>query len=254
MRENNINIAKLPRHIAIIMDGNGRWARKRLLPRTAGHRAGMSSLKGVVQTCAEIGIPVLTVYAFSTENWKRPVEEVNYLMKLLVEYMHKELDELHENNIRINILGDYKSLPHECQIVVKEAMRTTSKNTGMILNIALNYGSRREILEAVNHLVKQAADGLLPAGEITEEDFSQLLSTKDLPDPDLVIRTAGEMRLSNFLLWQIAYAELWITDCMWPEFSKEELMKALNDYQNRDRRFGGISRKKMEQDINGMSN
>lgn len=248
MSNNNLNYAdmikpeKLPRHIAIIMDGNGRWAKKRLMPRTMGHRAGINSIRKVVEACVEIAIPVLTVFAFSTENWKRPLDEVDYLMKLLIEFLHKELKALHENNIRINILGDYGSLPTECQMEIGEALQTTKGNSGMIFNIALNYGSRNEILGAVRRLADQIAKGEMTAEDVSEEFFSNLLYTKGLPDPDLLIRTAGEMRISNFLLWQIAYTELWVTDLMWPDFSREELMKAIWDFQQRDRRFGGLNR------------
>lgn len=245
---NNLNYAdmieheRLPRHIAIIMDGNGRWARKRLMPRTMGHRAGINSIRRVVEACVDIGIPVLTVFAFSTENWKRPLDEVDYLMKLLVEFLHKELKALDENNIRISILGNYELLPDKCKIEIAEAVQITQDNSGMSFNIALNYGSRSEILEAVRCLAKEIAKGEISAEDITEEHFSSLLYTKGLPDPDLLIRTAGEMRLSNFLLWQIAYTELWVTDLMWPDFSREELLKAIWEFQQRDRRFGGLSR------------
>lgn len=248
MSTNNLNYAdminpeKLPRHIAIIMDGNGRWARKRLMPRTMGHRAGIKSIRRVVEACVEIGISVLTVFAFSTENWKRPLDEVDYLMKLLVEFLHKELKALDENNIRINILGDYELLPGECQTEIGEALQMTKSNSGMIFNIALNYGSRNEILGAIRLLADKIARGEIRAESVSEELFSDLLYTKGLPDPDLLIRTAGEMRISNFLLWQIAYTELWVTDLMWPDFSKEELMKAIWDFQQRDRRFGGLNR------------
>ncbi len=230
---------KLPRHIAIIMDGNGRWARKKLMPRSMGYRAGMKALKEVVKACVEIGIPILTVFAFSTENWKRPAEEINYLMNLLVEFLHKELKELNDNNIRINILGDYNYLSEKCRVGIEKALAVTGSNSGLIFNIALNYGSRKEILRAVKLMVDKLATGEIET--ITEEMFSDFLFTKGLPDPDLLIRTAGEMRISNFLLWQIAYTELWFTDCLWPDFSREEFFRAIWEYQQRDRRFGGIS-------------
>lgn len=233
----------LPKHIAIIMDGNGRWAKKKMMPRTLGHRAGMSSLKKVVTACVNIGIPVLTVFAFSTENWKRPTEEVDYLMKLLIEYMHKEVMELHENNIRINVLGDYKALIPECQREVQEALELTRENTGLLFNIALNYGSRDELLRMVKTLATKVEKRQITVDEINTEMISDNLYTRGIPDPDLIIRTAGEMRLSNFLLWQSAYAELWVTDSLWPDFSEEDLVEALLSYQKRDRRFGGLNQK-----------
>lgn len=237
----------LPAHVAIIMDGNGRWAKRRLMPRTLGHRAGMSALKRVVKLCDEINIPILTVYAFSTENWKRPASEVNYLMGLLVEYLHKELQELHENNVRINILGDYSVLNQECQNEIRRALQITRNNTGLSFNIALNYGSRCEILDAVKKLVIKVNNGEITPDSISEKVFSDLLYTANLPDPDLLIRTAGEMRLSNFLLWQLAYTEIWVTDCLWPDFDRKDFLRALVDYQRRDRRFGALS--KLEEDI-----
>lgn len=234
---------KLPRHIAIIMDGNGRWAKKRLMPRTMGHRAGMGALKRVVKACVKLNIPVLTVFAFSTENWKRPPEEVNYLMKLLVEFVNKELAELHEQNIRINVLGDYLPLPAECRISIEKAVNLTKNNSGMTLNIALNYGARFEIIKAVKEIGALIKEGRLSPEDIDEDLFSDFLFTRGMPDPDLVIRTAGEMRVSNFLLWQIAYSEIWITDKLWPDFSEEDLLKAIDDYGKRERRFGGLNTK-----------
>ncbi|MGI5911181.1 MAG: isoprenyl transferase [Syntrophomonadaceae bacterium] len=240
----------LPTHIAIIMDGNGRWARRRLLPRTVGHRAGMAALKRVVKACDELHIAVLTVYAFSTENWKRPEGEVQFLMKLLVEFLHKELTELNDNNVRINILGDYSVLNQECQYEIKKALDLTQTNTGLLLNIALNYGSRVEIIDAVKKLVAKVYKGELALNSISEDIFNSLLYTAGLPDPDLLIRTAGEMRLSNFLLWQLAYTEIWVTDCLWPDFGREDLLKALSDFQKRERRFGALS--KLEEDGEGV--
>jgi len=242
-----IDADRLPRHIAIIMDGNGRWAKRKLLPRTMGHRAGMKSLKETVKACSEIGVPVLTVYAFSTENWKRPLQEVDYLMNLLVEFMHKELAELNEDNVHINVLGDYNSLPRKCQAEIDEALVTTRDNNGLVFNIALNYGSRNEILRAVNNLAQKVVSGDLSPGDITEDVFSSHLYTGGLADPDLLIRTAGEMRISNFLLWQIAYTEFYVADCMWPDFTREDLYKAILDYQQRDRRFGGISKDRQDE-------
>ncbi len=242
--EGLIDRNNLPQHIAIIMDGNGRWANKRLLPRTMGHRAGMNSLKEVVRACSDIGVSVLTVYAFSTENWKRPLQEVNYLMRLLVEYLHRELEELHNNAVRINVLGDYNSLPHQCRQEIAEALQITRNNQGLGFNIALNYGSRAEIIAAVKKLASGLQNGEFSLEEIDEERFTAFLTTAGMPDPDLLIRTAGEMRISNFLLWQIAYTELWVTECLWPDFSREHLMQAIWDYQHRERRFGGLNREK----------
>ncbi|NLW90864.1 MAG: isoprenyl transferase [Syntrophomonadaceae bacterium] len=239
---------EIPRHIAIIMDGNGRWARKRLMPRNMGHRAGMSSLKQVVQACDEIGVKVLTVYAFSTENWKRPVDEVDYLMKLLVEFMHKELAELNEKGVRINMLGSPDTLPRDCQTEIEDAVRLTRDNQGMVFNIALNYGSRREILDAVINCSKDIAAGKMATKDLNEEVFSSYLYTGGLPDPDLLIRTAGEMRISNFLLWQIAYTELWVSECPWPDFTRADLCHAIYDYQRRERRFGGLITKSQDED------
>ncbi|SHG57209.1 Undecaprenyl pyrophosphate synthetase [Thermosyntropha lipolytica DSM 11003] len=231
---------KIPYHIAIIMDGNGRWAKKRLMPRTMGHRAGMAALKRVVKACVKFNIPILTVYAFSTENWKRPGEEVDYLMKLLVEFVNKELAELHEQNIRINVLGDYLQLPFECQMAIKKALHLTAGNSGMIFNIALNYGARLEIIKAVREIGRLVKEGKISPEDIDERLFADFLFTRGMPDPDLVIRTAGEMRVSNFLLWQIAYSEIWITDKLWPDFTEEDLLKAIDDYSRRERRFGGL--------------
>lgn len=241
-----INKDKLPRHIAIIMDGNGRWAQKRLMPRTFGHRSGMNSLKQVVETCRELGIPCLTVFAFSTENWKRPRDEVNFLMNLLVEYINKEIEELHQNGIRLQVLGDYRSLPERSITAIDFALAKTAGNEGMVFNIALNYGARNEIIRAAQLLAKQVEEGTLAAEDIDEAAFSRALYTSGLPDPDLLIRTAGEMRVSNFLLWQIAYAEFWFTPLLWPDFNKQELLRAIWEYQQRDRRFGGLKTNEQE--------
>jgi undecaprenyl diphosphate synthase len=224
------------------MDGNGRWAKKRFMPRTMGHRAGMASLKKVVRACDDMGIAILTVFAFSTENWKRPREEVSYLMQLLTEFMHKELDELHQNNVRIQVLGDYNAMPPECRIEIINALKTTSENTGLIFNIALNYGGRKEILDTTRALAAKIAGGEMKAEEVDEEIFSSLLYTKGMPDPDLLIRSSGEMRVSNFMLWQIAYTEIVVTDTLWPDFSEKDLIKAVLEYQHRDRKFGGLNK------------
>jgi undecaprenyl diphosphate synthase len=236
-----IDMDKLPQHIAIIMDGNGRWAKKRFMPRTFGHRAGMSSLKQVVETCSELGISCLTVFAFSTENWKRPHDEISYLMSLLVEYINKELKELHQNGIHIKVLGDYRNLPPASVQAIDKAVQKTAANQGMVLNIAINYGARDEIIKAVQQIATQVKQGQLEPEDINEYHFKRFLYTAGLPDPDLLIRTAGEMRISNFLLWQIAYAELWFSPVMWPEFNREELLKAIWEFQQRDRRFGGLN-------------
>jgi undecaprenyl diphosphate synthase len=211
------------------------------MPRTMGHRAGMSTLKQIVKACDEIGIEALTVFAFSTENWKRPGEEVNFLMNLLVEFLHKELLELHENNVCIRMLGDHTTLPGECRIEIERALSMTRDNQGLRFNIALNYGSRRELLDAVLAISLKLQSGEIQEEDINETLFSSLLYTHDLPDPDLLIRTAGEMRISNFLLWQIAYTELWVTDSLWPDFTTDEFCKAIWDYQKRERRFGGLN-------------
>jgi len=201
----------------------------------------MAALKRVVKACDELGIPILTVYAFSTENWKRPETEVQYLMKLLVEFLHRELAELHENQVRINIIGDYTVLNQECQDEITQALLTTRNNQGLVFNIALNYGSRTEITDAAKKLAERVIKGELSPDNITQESIAELLYTSGLPDPDLLIRTAGEMRLSNFLLWQLAYTEIWVTDCLWPDFSREDFLEAIAGYQQRDRRFGALS-------------
>ncbi|MEQ8200179.1 MAG: isoprenyl transferase [Syntrophomonadaceae bacterium] len=232
----------VPRHIAIIMDGNGRWAQQRLLPRTLGHRAGMSALKKVVQTCDELKVPFLTVFAFSTENWKRPETEVDYLMNLLVEFLHRELEELHRNNVQIHVLGDYEATPPKCQAEIHRALEVTRNNSGLVFNIALNYGSRREIVDAVRSISNRVLSGEIQPDAIDEQLFSQFLYTAGMPDPDLLIRTAGEKRISNFLLWQVAYSEIVVSDVLWPDFTPDELHRAIREYQGRDRRFGGLNK------------
>lgn len=231
---------RLPRHIAIIMDGNGRWAQKRGLPRSMGHRAGVEALRKIVKTCSKLEIEVLTVYAFSTENWRRPKDEVGVLMKLLTEYLKKELAELHQNNVVIRTIGKINDLPRDAQIELQRAMEKTQNNTGLILNLALNYGGRSEIVGAVKKLTQEVLSGRWRIEEIDEERFGQALFTSGLPDPDLLIRTSGEMRLSNFLLWQIAYTEIVVVEEFWPDFGQKALLNAIEMYQKRDRRFGGI--------------
>ncbi|AYF54801.1 isoprenyl transferase [Clostridium novyi] len=238
--ESNLNKDNIPKHIAIIMDGNGRWAKQKKLPRTLGHKAGVETIREIVKECSNLGVKILTLYAFSTENWKRPKEEVGALMKLLVEYLKKELKELHEENVIIRTIGDISKLPKICQEELTNAYNTTKNNTGLILNLALNYGGRDEIINAMKEIGEKIKEGTLSPEDINEEVISQFLYTKNLSDPDIIIRTAGEQRLSNFLLWQCAYSEFWYTDIKWPDFKKYDLCKAIYDYQNRDRRFGGL--------------
>lgn len=231
---------RIPSHIAIVMDGNGRWAAKRSLPRLAGHNAGMGVLKEIVKSCSTLGVGHLTVYAFSTENWKRPEEEVGGIFRILVAYVEKELAELHQNNVRVTVLGDYSALPREAVIKLDEALDRTKENTGLAFHIALNYGSRDEILQGIKSLAKEVRDGRLNVEEIDGQKLSEHLYTKGIPDPDLVIRTSGEKRLSNFLLWQSAYSEFEFTDVFWPDFTPAHLCAAIEEYQGRSRRFGGV--------------
>lgn len=227
---------RLPVHVAIIMDGNGRWAKKRGLPRSAGHRAGVERVRTIIRMSSDIGIRHLTLYAFSTENWKRPKNEVSTLMKLLLEYMRQELDELHRENVRIVTLGDLSRLPKNVGAEIARAIDKTKNNTGLTVNMAINYGARQEIAAAIQ---KAVADGKQPE-DIDEDYISSLLYTSGQPDPDIMIRTSGEKRISNYLLFQLAYAELYFTDTLWPDFDEAEFAKALNNYALRDRRFGGI--------------
>ncbi|MGI6307893.1 MAG: isoprenyl transferase [Dethiobacteria bacterium] len=233
---------KLPRHIAIIMDGNGRWARKRGLPRIVGHRAGMKTLREIVDYAHELGIKMLSLYAFSTENWKRPLVEVEFLMRLPEEYLQKELPLLMEKNIVIRTMGELVQLPERTQKAIKTALDATRNNTGMILNFAFNYGGRTEIIHAVKKLCEEVGHGRLKVDEITEDLFGNYLYSGGMPDPDLLIRPSGELRISNFLLWQLAYTELWFTRILWPDFQREHFLEAVLDYQIRERRFGGISK------------
>ncbi|MEG6615732.1 isoprenyl transferase [Peptococcaceae bacterium 1198_IL3148] len=238
-----IDFARLPNHIAIIMDGNGRWAQKRGMPRMMGHRAGVESLRDVVKVCNEIKIPVLTVYAFSTENWKRPKDEVDALMKLLVEYVYKEIDELDQNKVQIRAIGRIHKLPEDCRRAVAHARERTADNDGLIFNLALNYGGRSEIVDTVRTIIKKVNEGELVAEEVDEQLFAAHLYTAGLPDPDLLIRPSGDYRISNFLLWQLAYTEFWHSDVMWPDFRRKDLLQAIYDYQCRERRFGGLLRR-----------
>src|SRR5216110_3164312 len=235
-----IDRSALPAHIAIIMDGNGRWARKRGLPRVAGHRAGINAVREVVEGSAELGILVLTLYAFSVENWKRPRSEVSMLMQLLKEYLNKELKNIHQNNIRFCTIGRTDELDVSVQVELDKAISKTSRNSGMIFNVALNYGGRAEIVDAVNRLLRNGGKATADHDGITEEHFAQYLYTAGQPDPDLLIRTSGELRVSNFLLWQIAYAEIWVTETLWPDFRRRDLLDAVVAYQKRERRYGGI--------------
>jgi len=234
--------ARLPQHIAIIMDGNGRWARRRHMPRVAGHRAGVTAVRSTVETAARIGVPALTLYAFSEENWKkRPKSEVDFLMRLLCRYLNAEVKTLNDNNIRLRYIGRQHELPEVVQREMAEASNATSSNTGMILTLALNYSARSEIVDAFRSLAEAASrNGGLDHLEVTEQAISENLYTRDLPDPDLVVRTSGEMRLSNFLLWQLAYAEIYVTQTLWPDFRGSHLLEGIEEYQKRERRYGGL--------------
>lgn len=234
-------VDRTPDHIAIIMDGNGRWARKQGLPRIAGHKEGVSSIVKIVKAAVKYKVKVLTLYAFSTENWKRPRAEVEFILKLPKQFLDIYLPELMSNNVRINVIGDMELLPDYTRDAVLYAMERTQHNNGLQLNFALNYGSRNEIIHAVKEMVADLQETKLSIEEIDEQVFSKYLYTKDLPDPDLLIRTGGEKRLSNFLLWQSAYSEFWYTDVLWPDFSEKEFLLAINDYRQRNRRYGGLS-------------
>lgn len=232
-----IDFERLPRHVAVIMDGNGRWAASRHLPRVEGHRAGIEAVRDTVETSARLGLDVLTLYAFSVENWKRPVPEIAALMGLLRHYLRAELNSLLRNNIRFHVIGQLDRLSAEVREELQAAEVRTSSNTGMIFNIALSYGGRAEIVDAAREALRQ---GLTP-DQLDEDLFSSLLYTAGQPDPDLLIRTSGEMRVSNFLLWQIAYAEIWVTDTLWPDFRAKHLLEGITEYQKRDRRYGAVS-------------
>lgn len=230
----------IPRHIAIIMDGNGRWAKARDLPRREGHRAGADSVEACLETCGEIGVEYLTLYAFSSENWKRPEAEVTALMGLLTHFLKEKTPTLMENNIRLQVIGQVERLPSANRKALEKTMETTARNDGLTLVVALSYGSREEILGATRKLMQAAAEGELSPDDLTAEVFSNALDTAGMPDPDLLIRTSGEYRVSNFLLWQISYAEIYITKDYWPDFGRDQLLEAVSDYQCRQRRFGGI--------------
>ena len=232
---------RIPHHIAIIMDGNGRWAKKKSLNRIKGHTKGADAVREVTRACRELGIKILTLYAFSVENWKRPKEEVAALMELLKKYLLKERDEMINNNIRLRTIGRIRDLPPDVQTTLQETIRKTAHCDGMVLNLALSYGGRSEILHAVQEMIRKVQTGTIRPEEINFQRFSQCLWTQGIPDPDLLIRTSGEFRISNFLLWQIAYTELYVTDTLWPDFDRNELIKAIVDYQSRERRFGMTS-------------
>jgi len=235
-----VDYSKIPKHIAIIMDGNGRWAEKRLLPRNFGHQQGMEKVIEVVEAASTLGVKYLSLYAFSTENWKRPVEEIQGLMKILVQYIRRELKKLYKNNIRIQILGDIERLPEFARNEVIRAIKKTSSNTGMVLNIGLNYGGRDEIIRAIKLLYNDVIKENLDIDNIDEELFSKYLYTGNQPDPDLLIRPSGELRLSNFMLYQMAYTEFYFSDILWPDFTERDLLLSIIDFQNRNRRYGGI--------------
>lgn len=237
----SLDRSRLPQHIAIIMDGNGRWAKERGEDRVYGHHEGVVSVREIVNTCGELGIGYLTLYAFSTENWNRPQEEVNALMELLVNTIRKEAEELKKNNVRLHVIGDFASLPEICQKELNEAKDITAANTGLNLVLALSYSSRWEILEASRKFAQDVKDGKAHPGELNDATFHKYLTTADFPDPELMIRTSGEYRISNYLLYQLAYAELYFTPTHWPAFRKQNLYEALLDYQQRERRFGKTS-------------
>jgi undecaprenyl diphosphate synthase len=235
-----LDLKRLPQHLAVIMDGNGRWAERRHLPRIAGHRAGVKAAREVIESCARLKLPYLTLYAFSLENWRRPQAEVDFLMRLLREYLKRELPSIHKNNIRLLVIGRSEQLPEGVRKDIENGMRLTARNTGMKLVVALNYGGRAELVDAFNAMLDQIRSNGLSAFHADEQTISEHLYTSGLPDPDLLIRTSGEMRVSNFLLWQIAYAEIYVTETLWPDFSRARLLEALVDFQRRERRYGGL--------------
>ena len=236
-----LDLKRLPQHLAVIMDGNGRWAERRHLPRVAGHRAGVKAAREIIESCARLKLPYLTLYAFSLENWRRPQAEVDFLMRLLREYLKRELPAIHKNNIRLLIIGRAEQLPEGVRKDIEYGMRMTARNTGMKLVVALNYGGRAELVDAFNAMLEQIRSNGLSAFQADEQTISEHLYTAGLPDPDLLIRTSGEMRVSNFLLWQIAYAEIYVTETLWPDFSRARLLDALVDFQKRERRYGGLN-------------
>lgn len=236
-----IEANKLPKHIAIIMDGNGRWAKNRNLPRVIGHKNGLDSVRDIVESCDQVGVKYLTLYAFSIENWKRPSMEVTFLMKLLRQYLENEIEELHKNNVKLNTIGKISSLPKNVRIVLNNCMEKTKENTGMVLTLALSYSGRWDIVRSVQMIVSDVRRGKVSPEDINEEFFSSYLQTNTLPNPDLLIRTSGEMRLSNFLLWELAYSEIYVTENLWPDFRRNDLYKAIESFSKRERRFGMTS-------------
>lgn len=235
-----LDFDNIPQHIAIIMDGNGRWAKVKNLPRTMGHKAGVETIRRVIKEADRLGVKYITLYAFSTENWKRPKDEVNALMKLLVQYLKTEVSELHKNRVVLRVLGDINGLADDCRREIEESIELTKNNTGLVLNFAFNYGGRDEIIKAIKTMIDDVQEGKINKENIDQELFADYLYTKDSPDPDLIIRPSGEQRISNFLLWQCAYSEFWYSNVNWPDFSEKDLQRAIYDYQNRDRRFGGV--------------
>ena len=244
-----LDLSRLPRHVAVIMDGNGRWAQRRHLPRIAGHRKGTETARTTIETCARLNVAALTLYAFSVENWRRPKTEIDFLMQLLREYIRQEMPLIQRHNIRMRFLGRADDLPAAVQKDTREATLATSQNSGMVLCVALNYGGRAEILDAVNGLL--AGKGGQGPAKLSESDLEKHLYTAGLPDPDLLIRTSGEMRLSNFLLWQIAYAEIFVTETLWPDFNRARLLEAFLEFQKRDRRYGGIGESEASSELAG---
>lgn len=241
LRELIIKNENIPAHIAIIMDGNGRWAKQRSLPRFAGHREGINSVREITRICGEIGIRHLTLYTFSTENWARPKAEVSALMQLLLTSIRKEIKNLHENNVRLTTIGAFQDLPKSARKGIEEGIEITKNNTGLNLNLALSYGSRQEIIQAIKHIAEMVDSGKLKIDDIDQKQFEKLLYTNNIPDPDLLIRTGGEFRVSNFLLWQIAYTEIFVTNTYWPAFREKELLEAIVEFQSRERRFGKVA-------------
>jgi undecaprenyl diphosphate synthase len=231
----------IPNHIAIIMDGNGRWAKKRSLPRVAGHHEGVNSVRDIVEACGQVGVKYLTLYTFSTENWNRPKEEVSILMRLLLSSLHDECDNLHKNNVRLKTIGDFSSLPQDVQDEFLDAIELTKNNTGLTLVLALSYSGRWDIADAMKKIAEEVKKGKLLPEKITDEVIANNLATKGIPDPDLLVRTSGELRISNFLLWQLAYSEMYVTDIFWPDFRRKQLYEAIASFQNRERRFGKVS-------------
>ncbi|MCX7779306.1 MAG: isoprenyl transferase [Negativicutes bacterium] len=237
-----IDPVKIPAHVAIIMDGNGRWAKAKGMPRVFGHRAGVETLREIVKTASQIGVKVLTAYAFSTENWKRPADEVAFLMNLLAEYLDSEIEELNQNQVKLRFIGDTEQLAPALKAKIAETTRLTAQNSGLILNLAVNYGGRAELVRAFRLMADKISNGALTAAEITEDVVNAHLYTADLPDPDLLIRPSGDLRLSNYLLWQVAYTEFWFTNVNWPDFKPHHFIEAIYEYQQRERRFGGLKK------------